>query len=722
MERVDSNETSRLRLQRLIEGALWLAALALIAVSLGARWESRRPAMTLAGIYPEERSVTQTYRFTRPDASIVIHGAPIAAPIVTVRLSSPDPLPQRSMAISVDGRPVARLTLDPTPRTLRLLLPVAPERLPDGSRLRLEIVSATTAGDLRALGALLAEQTLRTPDAPAALLRWMLPALLPALLALLWAVLGGGAAAPIAALLAVCCAYIAPESWAVPLALAALAPLERRWRWVAGWLERLAARGAPTALALGGCAAFALAFGWLSVAAHRQFLSGGYDLGIFAQWVWLLANGKGSYSTVIGTSMLADHATLLFYPLAALYALWPHIELLLTLQACAVAAGGYALFCIGRERGAPWAGLTVALAYLAHPAVQNMTLFDFHADSLASGALALALLGAERRRVWMVLLGALTVLAAKEAFALAIVWFGLWLMTRRMWRLGLGLSAISGAWLLFAVQVLMPAVSGQGRVIQMGRFARYGASIPEIGLTLLTNPGLALGDLLRPDALTLYGQLFAPFALLPLLAPGTLLLTAPMLLLNVLSAFAPQSTITYHYTAIVLPVVALAALDALLWVKRHLADRRWCVALAIAAALMALGTAQIHRVSYVRTWESMADLARWRERAALYRYVVAQIPADAPVSADFHLQPHLSGRVSSYVFPNPFLRVAYVDRRSGPTPTVPYVVADLCRLPVIDPTVDAAVQQRLVWWLVTEGGYRAIVDLDGVVLLVRAGG
>ena len=61
-------------------------------------------------------------------------------------------------------------------------------------------------------------------------------------------------------------------------------------------------------------------------------------------------------------------------------------------------------------------------------------------------------------------------------------------------------------------------------------------------------------------------QLLAPLFFLPLLTAGTLIVL-PSLLFNLLSTFSYQTNIRYHYTSLMIPVFAWAAMLTLRRVK-----------------------------------------------------------------------------------------------------------------------------------------------------------
>src|SRR5205085_1837736 len=57
-------------------------------------------------------------------------------------------------------------------------------------------------------------------------------------------------------------------------------------------------------------------------------------------------------------------------------------------------------------------------------------------------------------------------------------------------------------------------------------------------------------------------DLLLPFAFLPLLRPRILLIPLPIYALNMLSAYENQFSIVHHYNALIVPWLAVAAIEA----------------------------------------------------------------------------------------------------------------------------------------------------------------
>jgi hypothetical protein len=128
-------------------------------------------------------------------------------------------------------------------------------------------------------------------------------------------------------------------------------------------------------------------FGWLAWLTHARFGTFGFDLGIFDQGVWLLSRFQDPFVTIRGPPLFGDHASYILLLVAPLYWLWADPRLLLLLQVVFLAIPAVSIYLIGTRRlSSPLAGLAMAAAYLAFPAVQWAAIWHFHPETLAADA------------------------------------------------------------------------------------------------------------------------------------------------------------------------------------------------------------------------------------------------------------------------------------------------------------------------------------------------
>lgn len=373
-----------------------------------------------------------------------------------------------------------------------------------------------------------------------------------------------------------------------------------------------------------------------------------FDLAVYSHVIWTTTQGHPFFNSLVDgvTNYLGHHFAPLLLIYVPIYIAWPDPRVLLIAQTAILASGALPLYAFARGRIGVRLGTVVVLAYLASPLLAYVAFADFHEIApalpllIAAGA---ALLGRRARATVIFLVLALL---TKEEIAVIALGFGLYAMLiQRRWRYGCALAVGSIVWGVLVFRVLMPfAASGAVRDGDFGFLWRYqalGGTPGEIARTLVTRPDEVMRVMTTPERGLYLWQLLAPLAFLPLLGQPAFLLTLPPLVYLLLSDYAFQYSIRYHYTTPLIPFLFLATVVAL----RHL--RRWDRRAAdIAAAVMLLATlAAAWRWSPLPGgggyWPSEFAVT---EEARAARALAAAVPADARVAADSYLQPWLANR------------------------------------------------------------------------------
>lgn len=368
-----------------------------------------------------------------------------------------------------------------------------------------------------------------------------------------------------------------------------------------------------------GAAVFGLVFAGAAVLRHRAFGSGRFDLGNMTQAVWSTAQGDVlSVTDVHGEqiSRLGAHFDPVLAAFAPLWWLWPDPELLLVVQAFAVAAGALPVHWLARKHlgdGPP--AVALAFVYLASAPVQWLTLSDFHPVALATPLLLFAWWQLDERRLWAFALLAGAALATKEHVGLAVAAMGVWYAVQhRRTREGLAIAAVAGTVALAAVFVVVPHFATEGSSAFAGRY-----DAPS----------------LDPRDLGYLSELLFPLLFLPLAAPLAALAAAPELGLNVLSSTVTQTSVKTHYAAVALPALLAATVFGAARLGPKLA---YGALVASAAGMLLLGP--LGRVGL-----------RADTHDAAARRALELVPPSAPVSATNGLGAHLSERKRIFSFP-----------------------------------------------------------------------
>lgn len=397
-----------------------------------------------------------------------------------------------------------------------------------------------------------------------------------------------------------------------------------------------------------------------------------YDLAIFDQATWLISRGQTPFVTVRGLHILAEHFSALLYLLAPLYWIWDSPKILLAAQTVALALGALPVYALARHRtGSTPLSLAFGVAYLLYPPLQWSNAFEFHPDTFATpcllGAFYYLTRNASRRsisgdeslaqnrlaaRSWggYFLLLSLALLA-KETVGLVVVALGLYALSvnRRIGWLTIGLGLLG-----LAIALATVSFFNQGRPsLFFLLYDRYGHSPGAILVFLLHHPLSVLADLnTGPKRLYLF-QLLYPVMFLALLAPEVMLIALPALLLHLLSAHGIMYTIYFQYSALITPFVFAAAIFGFERCRRW-GNRETQVILALCLVWgMVQGAAQ--RPVSGRSLPPLLSQARIQAT----QRILSLIPAEASVSTQVALMPHLGHRNRLFLFPNPFQKAAW---------------------------------------------------------------
>ncbi|HHY56226.1 MAG TPA: DUF2079 domain-containing protein [Chloroflexi bacterium] len=439
----------------------------------------------------------------------------------------------------------------------------------------------------------------------------------------------------------------------------------------------------------------------------------------------------------------------------------------------------------------------LGVAYLLAPQLQSALLTEFHAAPLATPLILWAFWAVATQRWGQFVVAALLVAAVKEEMALLAAGLGAWALWRAWWEGGkaragdwtagrlrrlrqqppspianrsisnlqspnLPISTLhspippffAGAtvlllsllWFSLATFVIVPAHAAPVYgAVESTYFQRYGAlgdSSADILRSIVTRPDLVLTIAAEPPRVAYLVGLLVIFAWLPLLGLEVLLLSLPLLLANLLSAYPAQYYGEFHYSA---PLIAYAAVAAAygvgrLW--RFLARRleraspafqhlpaQDAATMAAAALVQNARTAllpivTVGLVSWVLVWTVGNYLQHGRgpwggrydapavtAHHHLLERFTAQIPAAAAVTATAGVQPHVSHRRFVYQFPLGL---------DAPTPPAEQATWALLDVTTNTDMAPGDLKARVMEMLADDWG---VVDAaDGFLLLARGQG
>jgi uncharacterized membrane protein len=452
-----------------------------------------------------------------------------------------------------------------------------------------------------------------------------------------------------------------PSHWALLLAAAAGLGL------LGHALERGGFAGQPQALLEGprpipAAAVLAVVAAWLAAAWALSVLSfHGFntrylaqDSAYFNQMMWNTVDSRGGrwlegsmFQETMYTPPVRNHFGVHVSPflllLAPLYALAPHLYLLLLLRNLALGLGAWLLF---RELRGPLGSagaLLAAAAWLLHPNTLVAATGELNEMAFAAPGVFAVVGAAARGRLREGALAAAGLALVREDAVLPAAAAAL-LAALRWRRPAWGLLAVAClAWFLACYRWVLPAFGASGGKLVAEVYQEVGGGPAGIVRTLLTRPQVVVGMFGDPARLLYLATLLRSFVGLPLFSWAALCAGPTLLsvLLVPLALYGDVVELWRHYSTLSVAVLALAGgLGAAFWVRRAAQASRPRIALVLGLALLSAclyTQIQTQGIGWLKR-------ARPSPLAPVYRELLAAVPPGAAVAAPYPMTPALSQR------------------------------------------------------------------------------
>ena len=404
-----------------------------------------------------------------------------------------------------------------------------------------------------------------------------------------------------------------------------------------------------------------IVFTLVTVGQHRAMETHTLDLVNMDQAVWNTINGRLlEMSPVPGiNTRLARHFEPILLPISLLYLLYNNAETLLILQTAVIALGALPIYWLARNKHENhWIAVIFATLFLLYPSVQAVNTFDFHPVALSITFLLFTIHAIETDRRWQAVFFAILAMGGKEDVPLVIAMLGFFILIfRKDKKLGFIFISIGFAWFIIAFQMIIPHFLPDGFSAYATRYSHWGNTQREMIITLLTHPNDVWAYLTQPLKLAYYRDMLLPFGFTSLLAPQWLLISAPILAINLLSNASGQSIADKnHYVSAIIPAVVVASIYGshffVQTLHNHTNIRKGIILTVLGITLTTTSLFQqyyhgLSPLAYTFSW-SLPDV-----HDEIGQSVMAQIPANASVSAQTDLGPQISHREELYLFPRP---------------------------------------------------------------------
>lgn len=339
----------------------------------------------------------------------------------------------------------------------------------------------------------------------------------------------------------------------------------RLWAWWVQSLERFPRLTLWVAsLLVGGL------WSWASLTRHHSFGSSSYDLGIFTNALWNLIHGNGYVSAPKGgINLFSDHQSPLFWLFAPVFAVFPHPETLLIVQGVGLAAGGAALYVLGKQYSPDlkvrWPACLPLLYWMYNP-LRTANAFDVHPEVLMLPLFLWGIAGLQGRALWARVGGVVAfvlALAAKESAGPVAMGIGLaWILgaapnenvTANISSLkrknftrfaGLLLFILGGCVFFFNVKIVPRLLGGDYAYLNV--YSEFGKGVGDVLLSPFQKPLLFFGHLVGKSRFKFLFWTLAPLGFLPLKNLKPLIAAVPGYLMLFLGAGDHRLGTIYHY-------------------------------------------------------------------------------------------------------------------------------------------------------------------------------
>ncbi|MFF9039458.1 DUF2079 domain-containing protein [Streptomyces sp. NPDC014892] len=390
-----------------------------------------------------------------------------------------------------------------------------------------------------------------------------------------------------------------------------------------------------------------VAYTIVSVGRYLRLGTRSYDLGIYEQAVRAYAHLQAPIVELKGPgyNVLGDHFSPVTMLLAPFYRVFPSPVTLLVIQAAL-----FALSAVPVTRAATWAlgrarGLALGVAYGLSWGLQNAVDFDFHEICFAVPLIAFSLEALLRRRWRAALLWGLPLVLVKEDQGLTLAMIAVVVAFRarrqgasRVVPYAVAVASFGAVATLLAFTMIIPAFNTTG---SSDYLTKVGGAGPLDGLDVKIRTVLWL--------------LIPTSGLLALRSP-ILLAVLPTLGWRFVSADDNYWGTTFHYSAVLMPIITLALVDVLPG-ARHSA-RPWLRSYAVHLPTAVLAASLALTTALPLGNLTKADAYRVPDDVKAVDKMIATIPDGATVEANIGPIARLTSRC----------RVFWIGRTKGLAP------------------------------------------------------
>jgi uncharacterized membrane protein len=477
--------------------------------------------------------------------------------------------------------------------------------------------------------------------------------------------------------------------------------------------------------------AYASLFSYFSLTRFWNFQTYAWDLGLNNQAFYTTVKYRELfYSTPelpftkfakpSGT-LFAEHFTPIYFVIAPVYAAFPFPQTLLILKSLVLSFGAYAVFLLARWRLGNLGGAAFALAYLLHPGLHGVNLYDFQPHSFMLTFLLFTLYFYERGMRLQCLASFVLALASLEVAPLVGILIGVSGLLRIAGPHGdrRGPTGPRTLWQSLPIQIIVISAAYLALFYVLAvRFGWPGAYHPSNTRRLPLFEDSGAFRLVAFDwrlKLLYVVTMFAPMGFLSLLDPVRLLPGAVWFVVSLLSTYPPYYQIQWQYPAFALPFIVYSAIFGAGRLAHLL--RRWPSTFKFLPLLPFLAALAFDVGWMVRGWD-IVDYPSLRQPLAPHSVelwnLLGLIPHNKSVLTQNNVFPEVSSRMDAYVVP-----FSATFRAPGEFESTLKNYLQRSDFVVLDPATEQASTVLLLGMLKQLKEFGLLAEIDGSMVFKR---
>lgn len=405
-----------------------------------------------------------------------------------------------------------------------------------------------------------------------------------------------------------------------------------------------------SALGLGGT--YSIYFSLVTLAKHERFYTGKYDLGNMAHVLYHTAHGNIFQHTDAGgteiVSRLATHADFILILLSPFAYVFDPSKFLLVFQSLALGTGVFIVFKLAqlltKNNGL---ALLFSVSYSFNFWVQKQNLFDFHPVTLATPLLLLVFYFLFKKKIPHMIVSLILALLTKEQMYAVGFLVGGYMVFFKKIKIGYIIMPLSLIIFYLLMNVFIPQTKTGGH-FALSYFNQLGSSPTEIVLNVFLKPQIIFSLLFSEDRIEYLKLVFQPLGILPLFGPIFLIGALPDLLINLVSNNHHLRNINYHYGAVIIPFMYIAAITGAAFLTKKKVPV-FMISMYLISTII-YSSYQHGVLPGMKNPNTEMFRPITKDEKALHKFL-STIPATLNVSASNNIGPHLVNRDNIYVYP-----------------------------------------------------------------------